>query len=130
MNYLSEEAIVDINRKVTWLSGDPFSVISRGNLEYLVSGIKYKYEDKPESEKVVLKAAFMLDLIANKAHMFAEGNKRTAITSTLTFLEANGFLVNELDQNELTNFVLSVASGKETISGIAKWLTQRIKVRK
>ncbi len=129
MNYLSEEAVIDINRKVTSLSGDPFAVINRGNLDFLVSGIKYKYEYKSDEEKIILKAAFMLDLIANKGHIFAEGNKRTSITATLTFLEANQLALSEIDQVELVNFVLLVAQGKENISSIAKWISQRIKTK-
>ena len=129
MDYLSEEAVIEINKKVTALSGDPFAVLNRGNLEFLVSGIKYKYEDKQEAEKTILKAAFMLDLIANKGHIFAEGNKRTSITATLTFLEANGCAFNEVDQEELTKFVLSVAQAKENILSISKWLSQRIKTK-
>lgn len=127
MQYLSEEAIIDINRKVTLLSGDPFAVQNQANLQYLVSAIKYKYEDKPENESIILKAAFMLDFLANKAHAFTEGNKRTSITATVAFLGANGFALSSIDQTSLIEFVLSVSRGNETISSIAKWLKERIK---
>ena len=127
MNYLSKEAIIEINRKVTALSSDPFGVQNLANLEYLVSAVQYKYNDKPIADQLVLKAAFILDLIANKGHVFIEGNKRTAITSTLTFLEDNDIILSDLEQKELVKFVLSVASGNESISSASKWLSERIK---
>ncbi len=68
--------------------------------------------------------------MTNTAHIFIEGNKRTAITTTLTFLEYNNVMLNELEEKELVEFVLSVASGKESITSAAKWLRERIKTGK
>ncbi len=127
MNYLTKQAIIEINRRVTALSSDPFGVQNLANLEYLTNAVQYKYEDNPLDERLVLKASFILDLIANKGHIFIEGNKRTAITSTLTFLEYNNATLSDLDETELVKFVLSVASAKESISSAAKWLRERIK---
>lgn len=119
--------LVSANQFVVSLSGDPFAVLNEANLEYLLSAMPYKYGDKPEKEQVILKAAFMLDFIANKAHMFAEGNKRTSISATMLFLAINEVELRPLEPGELVTFVLSVASAKESISGIARWLSQRIK---
>ena len=40
-------------------------------------------------------------------HPFIDGNKRTALASALTFLFLNGYLVNEKEDEELANLVLS-----------------------
>ncbi len=60
MNYLSKDAVIEINRKVTALSKDPFGVQNEANLEHLVDAVQYKYNDKTEKEQLILKAAFML----------------------------------------------------------------------
>ena len=130
MNYLTKRVLITTNQFVVSLSKDPFSILNEGNLDYLVSAIQYKYGDKAEEEQLVLKAAFMLDFIANKAHMFAEGNKRTAVSSTLLFLALNEAALVEIDEGELLNFVLLVAGGSQSISSVAKWLKQRIKILK
>ncbi len=130
MNYLTKRVLITTNQFVVSLSKDPFSVLNEANLDYLVSAIQYKYGDKAEDEQLVLKAAFMLDFIANKAHMFAEGNKRTAVSSTLLFLALNEAALVETDEGELLNFVLLVAAGSQSISSVAKWLKQRIKIAK
>ncbi len=131
-NFLSKEEIIDINRKVTKLSRDPFGVQNLANLDHLAIAMEYKYNDKDEDQKIVLKASFMLDFIANKGHIFIEGNKRTAITATLTFLEINGFMLSDYDkgtdkrESVLVKFVLEVAKGEHSVSSISRWLNQRI----
>lgn len=127
MKYLTKTMLITVNQFAVSLSKDPFVVLNEANLDYLISAIEYKYGDKEEKEQLVLKAAFMLDFIANKAHMFTEGNKRTAISATLLFLALNNTVIKEIGNGELVAFTLSVASGKESVSGIAKWLRERIK---
>lgn len=125
VNYLSKEELVAINQRVLKLSGDPHGVMNEANLIHLVDAVQLKYNDQEES--ILFKAAFILDYLANKGHVFIEGNKRTAETSTITFLRLNGFFFEEQNQDELANFVLKVAKNQESLTGISKWLKQRIK---
>ncbi len=127
MFYLSKKVLISTNRRVTQLNGDPFGVQNESNLDHLIAAVEYKYDKKPLQEALILKAAFMLDFIANKGHIFIEGNKRTAISSTLLFLALNEVVLEDLNEKELETFVLSVASGKQSLSSVASWLRQRIK---
>lgn len=122
--YLDKERITAINKEATRASGDPHGIISEGNLNHLDS-VKDKYNDADDS--IILKAAFLLDYIANKGHIFIEGNKRTAETATIAFLGINGLEFEENDQDDLANFVLSVARNERSTTAIAKWLKQRVK---
>ena len=124
-NYLEREELVSINREVVKLSGDPHGIISEANLNHVIEAVKLKYESQGDS--LFLKAAFIIDYLANKGHVFIEGNKRTAETATITFLRSNGFFFEERNQNELADFVLSVARGEKSIAAIEKWLKERIK---
>lgn len=76
----------------------------------------------------MLKAAFLLDYLANKGHVFIEGNKRTAETATIAFLGLNSLIFMERDQTELSQFILSVARAEKSLKTIGKWLKQRIKI--
>ncbi len=127
INYLSEEKLIAINREVVGLSGDPHGVINDANLTHLVEAMHFKYGN--DDNAVILKAAFLLDYLANKGHIFIEGNKRTAETATIAFLSINSLLFVEKNQKELVNFVLSVAKNEKSLAAIAKWLKERIITR-
>ncbi len=125
INYLSKEEIIAINKKVVLISNDPHGVINEANLEYLIESIKYKYNS--HEEELLLKAAFLLHFLANKAHAFIEGNKRTSITCLLDFLERNNLVFKEANQEKLADFVLQVASNKISMTKIMIWLKERVK---
>lgn len=66
---------------------------------------------------LALKAAALLQsLIGN--HPFIDGNKRTAVLSTIVFLNLNGFELN-MDQQALVQLALDIASGKPKLEAIA-----------
>jgi len=123
-HYLTAEEIIAINKEVVKISGDPHGVMNEGNLKHVVDAISFKYEGEPEA--LVLKAAFLLDYLANKGHVFIEGNKRTAQTATITFLNLNAMIFFEQNQKELSSFVLSVAKAEKSLAAITKWLKERI----
>lgn len=123
--YLSKKELVEINRQVTKISHDPHGILNEANLEHLIDSIQFKYEKEPEA--AVLKAAFLLDYLANKGHIFVEGNKRTAETATIAFLNLNSLVFEERDQKELIAFVLRVARNEVSLTASAKWLKERIK---
>ena len=122
--YFSREILDEINKAVTSINSDPHIIQNEATLDYLVESVQYKYEKYSENEKLFLKAAYMLDLLANKGHIFTEGNKRTALVATNFFLFINGYTLEVTGQKELVTYVLSVAAGKESISSIARWLKQ------
>ena len=125
ITYLSKEAFIAINQRAVQISNDPHGVLSAGNLSHLVDAVQFKYTN--QENETLLKAAFILDYIANKGHIFIEGNKRTAETATLTFLKMNGLIFEEKNQDELADFVLSVARNEKSLTVIVNWLKERIK---
>ena len=54
-------------------------------------------------------------------HAFADGNKRTSLTSTARFLHLNRYELNADDQ-ELIDFPLRVENKHLDIEEISKWL--------
>lgn len=66
-------------------------------------------------------AATMHSLAAH--HLFADGNKRTAIRATQLFLEANGIQPTWTTE-EVTAFVLAIAKGEIAVEDVAAWLAE------
>lgn len=64
-------------------------------------------------------AATMYSVAAH--HIFADGNKRTAVRATEMFLEANGVMAN-WEAKEIEDFVLRIAKNELEIADIAVWL--------
>jgi death-on-curing protein len=54
-------------------------------------------------------------------HPFVDGNKRTALSAALTFLDTNRIEV-QADENELVDLVLGVAEGKISKARVAVFL--------
>ena len=57
-----------------------------------------------------------------KNHPFIDGNKRTSLLTTLTFLEKNGLQINP--KVDLYTFMLAVASSKLSKEEIAKFFKE------
>ena len=66
-----------------------------------------------------LAAAYAFGIARN--HPFADGNKRTALVSSFTYLELNGYEVTANEADAVLTF-LALASGKLTQEALAKWL--------
>lgn len=64
-------------------------------------------------------AAYFLSLAKN--HAFNDGNKRTALSATTTFLQLNGIAL-QVDDDELVAFTVRIASEKTTNEEIAAFL--------
>lgn len=71
------------------------------------------------------KAAATMHSIAAH-HLFADGNKRTAVAATALFLEANGVQATWTDE-EARAFTLRIARGEVEIDEISEWLATRTK---
>lgn len=56
-----------------------------------------------------------------KNHAFVDGNKRTSLLSSMTFLELNGYIFT-CNQDELVEFGLKIDNENISPEGIASWL--------
>jgi len=71
-------------------------------------------------------AATYLNSIAIN-HPFLDGNKRTALASSLTFLFMNGYEIDELYDEELADKTLELITRKIAKSDLAEYLKSRSK---
>ena len=73
---------------------------------------------------VLDKAAATMHALA-AFHVFADGNKRTAILASRMFLEANGIRPG-WSEEEAREFVLGIAKGEVDLAGVKDWLRLHI----
>jgi death-on-curing protein len=115
--YLTANDLYDINAQVT--GALPF-VRDRNMLQYAVRRPRLSLFGEPQFPSVLDKAAALMHSLAYH-HLFADGNKRTAIRAVTRFLELNK-IQPIWDEGTEYEFVLSVAKGEQTTDSIAEWL--------
>ena len=65
-------------------------------------------------------AALLYGICRN--HPFIDGNKRTAVVASLTFLDMNGIEI-DADEDDFYDLVIGVAAGRVSKSAVAVFLT-------
>ena len=89
---------------------------------------KATFDGKDLYPTIVSKAACYLRSLAMN-HPFFDGNKRTALLSTVVFLEMTGYKMTS-DDDTLYNIVKNIVEQKKTIGEIEKILTENIRISK
>lgn len=80
---------------------------------------------EPDADIARLGAALGFGIAKN--HPFVDGNKRTALAATRTFLLLNGFSVEATQQEKYFTF-LALADGTLSEEELAGWLRERLVV--
>ena len=120
--YLKKEDVILINRLTLSEHGGnfmpPFNFLHEENLDYLIGAVDAEMFGSPLYSKIHQKAGvYLYNIIAN--HIFTDGNKRTGLEAALLFLRLNNYQLSSKVNNEiLTNFILSVASGEHTLESV------------
>ena len=117
VRYLKVSDLYNINFTVT--GGDTF-VRDIHLLESAANRPSIVVFGQPQFPTIIEKAAALMHSLAYH-HLFADGNKRTAILATAYFLELNGYETTWTDI-EAKQFVLEVAQHQHEITDIADWL--------
>lgn len=119
IHYLTVSELYNINFTVT--EGDTF-VRDIHLLESAAKRPAMVLFGQPQFPTLLDKAAALLHSLAYH-HLFADGNKRTAIKAVEIFLERNHCQV-QWNKAEAEAYVLEVAQDKYPISEIAYWIGQ------
>ena len=128
MIYLTLEDLLEIHRRVIESTGGSDGIRSIPLLDSAVArpqatfGVIDLYPALPEKA-----AALLHSIISN--HPFVDGNKRTGFTAMDVFLRLNDYHV-VAGEDEIYEFVMSVASESIALSKITSWIEQRIIISK
>ncbi len=121
VRYLTVSDLYNINFTVT--GGDTF-VRDIHLLESAAKRPSIVLFGQPQFPTIIDKAAALMHSLAYH-HLFADGNKRTAVRATTYFLELNGYTPT-WNENEATQFVLEVAQQEQEVADIVAWLTGHV----
>ncbi|NWF91116.1 MAG: type II toxin-antitoxin system death-on-curing family toxin [Ignavibacteriaceae bacterium] len=120
MRYLTPEQVLFIHARVIAETGGEHGLRDLGLLQSAVARPQAVFDGKELYPDIHYKVAALLESLINN-HPFVDGNKRTGITAAAMFLRINGYSLSASNE-EVVSFVLSIASGEQTIETIAEWL--------
>jgi len=126
MKYLTKVDLLYLNEHVVkQVGGITYGIQSESSIDMILEQPKQVVFGRELYPTIWLKGAFILQKIAKK-HAFRDGNKRTAIIATLSFLSINGYQIIDDDLiNNSEDFILAVTNSpddEETMIKIAEWL--------
>jgi death-on-curing protein len=134
MIYLTKSNVILINRMTIQHHGGnfvtPLNLLNEHALDYLIEIIDSSMFGEPLYPEIHHKAGlYIFNIISN--HIFSDGNKRTGLEAGLLFLKLNGYILSEsVDNATLTNLILSVASGEQTLEQVQEWIRMHAVNRK
>jgi death-on-curing protein len=121
VRYLTVAEVLEINAEL--MGGRP-ALRDRGLLESAVARPQASAFGADAYPDLASKAAALLhSLVLN--HPFVDGNKRTAVLSTVVFLDLNGYVVR-WDQQEALDFVLRLAAHKIELEDVVTFLHSKM----
>jgi death-on-curing protein len=117
--WIRQDVVLRMHEEVLMLHGGPEGVRDVGLLESALARPRnlFAYSDRDISV-ARLAAAYAMGIVAN--HPFVDGNKRTALTVSLTFLKLNGFEVTATKEDRVLTF-WSLAASETSEEQLALW---------
>jgi death-on-curing protein len=125
MRYLTSEQVLFIYARLLAETGGEHGIRDLGLLQSAVARPQAVFDGNELYPGIHQKAAALLESLINN-HPFVDGNKRTGITAAAMFLKINNFSLTASNQ-EVESFVLSIASGEQTVESITEWLKSHSK---
>ena len=124
MEYLTEEELIEINRRIIRRAGEgSIGVLDVNGLNRLMEAPKQVFFGREAYPTVWLKAAYYLQKITKK-HLFADGNKRTAFEAAKIFLIMNGITLHfeGIDAGQMVIDVTNSPDSEEIMLKVAEYL--------
>jgi death on curing protein len=115
--------VLDVHAEQLALFGGAEGIRDLGLLESALARPVNKFT-YGESDVANLAAAYAFGVARN--HPFVDGNKRTALASTIVFLGLNGFDL-EAPPEQATAILLGLAAGEVSEEALAGWIADHIK---
>ena len=119
IKFLSSSDILFINKSIIEKFRGLQGLISLDLLESSVAAVINNYNYNKECDIIDLSIVYLFSLIQN--HPFIDGNKRTALTSMLIFLDINN-ITYDIPQDELENKVIQVSTKTINRQQFKNWI--------
>lgn len=110
MNYLDAEDYIKLNKIAVVRENEEYLGVQYPEGLDILKEVEANYFGQELYPTIWLKAAFILQKITKK-HIFFDGNKRTALLASITFLKLNGY--NWLKEADIKNELIMHATLNE-----------------
>ena len=120
MKYLTVKDVLLLHDMAVDGSGGSHGLRDIGLLESAVARPESSFDGEELYPTIFLKAGALIHSLLRN-HPFVDGNKRTSIFATMTFLELNKYTFIA-EQKEIVIFALKVENEKLSVEQIADWL--------
>lgn len=124
MEYLTEEELIEINRQIILRTGEgSIGVLDHNGLNSVVESPKQVFFGREAYPTIWLKAAYYLQKITKK-HVFADGNKRTALEAAKVFLMLNNINLHfeGIEAGQMVLDVTNSPDSEEVMLKVAEYL--------
>jgi len=125
MKWLRIDAVLAMHARQIAEHGGGSGVRDIGLLESALARPQNILSYEPDADIARLAASLAIGIAKN--HPFVDGNKRTALVATRTFIILNGFDLAATQQEKYLTF-LSLAEGSISEDELAAWLRERVGV--
>ncbi len=123
MKWLLTSAVLAMHKAQIAEHGGSDGVRDRGLLESALARPRNLPAYQPESDLASLAASYAYGIAKN--HPFVDGNKRTALVATRTFLALNGCELTATREEKYLTFI-SLADGGLSEEELAEWLREHL----
>ena len=123
MKWLRTDAVLAMHARQIAEHGGGSGVRDVGLLKSALARPQNILSYEPDADIARLAASLAVGIAKN--HPFVDGNKRTALVATRTFLILNGFELKATQQEKYLTF-LSLAEGSISEDELAVWLRERV----
>ncbi|NPV41126.1 MAG: type II toxin-antitoxin system death-on-curing family toxin [Anaerolineae bacterium] len=124
--YLTPEQVLFIHSRLVIETGGSHGLRDMGMLLSALGRPQATFDAADLYHDIFLKAAALMDSLVRN-HPFMDANKRTALVSTILFLQLNGYRFNAAN-DEVVVFTLACARSELSIQQIAAWLHDHARV--
>jgi|GEM_PF-355713 len=126
IQWISGKQIKKIHDDLIETFGGQMGMLDPTQLDGLIDRAKHsRVFGHDPLETVVHKAAFLMHSLL-RYHQFADGQKRTGLSTAFIFLGLNGYTVWSRNVLEEVHYCIKTAQGEHEVDEIAQWLADRI----
>ncbi len=120
MRILTVEQVIELHSRLIQATGGLDGVRDAGLIESFLSSVFSAYFGIEKYPSIEEKAARLCYSLVNN-HAFLDGNKRIGVYVMIIFLELNGIVLNQTDE-EIVNLGLGVASSELDYNAILEYI--------
>ncbi|HZY92103.1 MAG TPA: type II toxin-antitoxin system death-on-curing family toxin [Thermoplasmata archaeon] len=126
LRWLTVSEVIHIHDRMILTFGGELGILHEGKIASALDRARHStvYGTDPFPTILHKAASIMHDILVY--HPFADGQKRTGLSSAFIFLGLNGFSLWSRDPPDEVHFAVSVAKGEHEVDEITEWLAERV----